>query len=119
MDDKILDALAAVPMTGAEIGRGFAPEHLKDREGWGRKWLRKAAESGLVRAVADRWTSAEPVHSARVPPPDGFLNRAQVLLQSWLADAIPRDYRAPHANRPTPPTPHYSRYSRKPRYCNK
>ncbi|MDK3075161.1 hypothetical protein QO034_18900 [Sedimentitalea sp. JM2-8] len=100
--------IASSAPTAAEIGRGFAPETVKDKEGWGRKLVRKFVGLGdLVRN--DDGTVSLPRRHLRV---------AQELLQVIIGDGAlpgPHDYKAPHANRGTPPRPHYSRYSRKPR----
>jgi hypothetical protein len=45
-----------------------------------------------------------------------MLNAAQELLQSFFStDVEPRGYKALHANRPTPPRPHFSRKGRCPK----
>lgn len=42
-----------------------------------------------------------------------MLNAAQVLLQSFFTPGVePRGYKAPHANRPTPARPRFTRKSR-------
>lgn len=116
-DTDILGALRFEPMTAAEIGRGFAPDHIKDRAAWGRKWVAKN-EAFLI-PTKDGWTVPAP---AMVKPtytgPDftvvplvgrSYLNQAQELLLSWLANTMglldTHRYRAPHAPRGTPPRP--------------
>lgn len=119
-DTDILGALRFEPMTAAEIGRGFAPDHIKDRAAWGRKWVAKHRAS--LAPKGDLWTvqtAPEPVEVytgtdfTAAPEATGFLNRAQELLQSWFVGASglldPHRYRAPHAPRGTPPRPHYPR----------
>lgn len=40
-------------------------------------------------------------------------NQAEALYRNWCENAdFTRSYKAPHANRPTPPRPHHSRFSR-------
>ena len=115
-DSDILSAIAVEPMTGSEIGKGFAPEHIKDRAGWGRKWLKKAAESGIVKALGDLWTAA--TKAAPTPPvftgPDFTVHP----MQPWVGELGTRDYKAPHANRGTMPRPHFPRAQRRIRFCN-
>ena len=128
-DNDILGALRFEPMTAAEIGRGFAPDHIKDRAAWGRKWVAKHLKS--LTQVDGGWTIAASVDETpaydgpdftRVLVAGGFLNAAQELLHSWLAGASglldPHRYRAPHAPRGTPPRPHAPRHTRRIRYCN-
>ena len=130
-DNDILGALRFEPMTAAEIGRGFAPDHIKDRAAWGRKWVAK--HRAMLVEKGDMWTvPAAPRPDllatytgpdfTRVPVAVGFLNAAQELLHSWLAGASglldPHRYRAPHAPRGTPPRPHAPRHTRRIRYCN-
>lgn len=96
-DEAIFDALRAFPMSGAEIGRAFAPETIKDREGWGRKWVAKNQK--VLVATERGW---------RFHITTGLLNRAQELLHSWLGGGYTEDrYKAPHAPRGTPPRPHH------------
>ena len=120
-DTDILGALRFEPMTAAEIGRGFAPDHIKDRAAWGWKWVAKHRAS--LAPKGDMWTVVAVQKAVEVytgpdftaaPEATGFLNRAQGLLHSWLAGASglldPHRYRAPHAPRGTPPNP--PRYKR-------
>jgi hypothetical protein len=130
-DDKtILAALQFEPMSGSDIGKGFAPENIKDRAGWGRKWLKRARESGLVQAVGDLWAAAGRKRQRKDAVPyngldytramvaSGGLNVAQSFLQLIMPDSTGRDYKAPHANRGTPSRPHFPRTSRAIRFCN-
>lgn len=123
-DNDILGALRFEPMTAAEIGRGFAPDHIKDRAAWGRKWVAKNEALLMVDPTGSGWTprsapaKPEPAYTGpdftRVPVAGGFLNAAQELLHSWLANTMglldTHRYRAPHAPRGTPPNP--PRYKR-------
>lgn len=123
-DTDILGALRFEPMTAAEIGRGFAPEHIKDRAAWGRKWVQKhraaLVPKGQMWAVADQIDPA-PEYTGPdftvAPRPVGIMSQAQELIHSWLAGAMnlldPHRYRAPHAPRGTPPRPHTPRHTRR------
>lgn len=120
-DNDILGALRFEPMTAAEIGRGFAPDHIKDRAAWGRKWVAKN-EAFLI-PTKDGWTVPAQAHDEAMaeartytgpdftvaPKAPGILNAAQELLHSWLANTTglldTHRYRAPHAPRGTPPRP--------------
>ena len=127
-DSDILGALRFEPMTAAEIGRGFAPDHIKDRAAWGRKWVVKHLDwltdphgDGVLRPMAWVFDEGGPAHAkaseptytgpdfTRVPLAPGFFNVATELLHSWLANTMglldPHRYRAPHAPRGTPPRP--------------
>ena len=122
-DNDIFGALRFEPMTAAEIGRGFAPDHIKDRAAWGRKWVAKNEALLMVDPTGSGWTprsapvNPEPTYTGpdftRVPVAGGFLNAAQELLHSWLANTMglldTHRYRAPHAPRGTPPRKHESR----------
>ncbi len=124
-DTDILGALRFEPMTAAEIGLGFAPDHIKDRAAWGRKWVRLAVDARQVIPVGDKWTVPVLPAAATYIGPDftlapeatGFLSRAQELVHSWLAGASglldPHRYKAPHAPRGTPPRPHRPRHTRR------
>lgn len=96
--------LATPGATAADIGRGYAPDSVKDKAGWGRKMVTKMLNTGVL-----------------FRRPDGSLGAltvAQELLHAILSDCGPIDphqYKAPHAPRGTPPRPHYSRYRRTPR----
>lgn len=126
-DDKtILDALQFEPMSGSDIGKRFAPGGIRDRAGWGRGWLKRARETGLVRAVGDLWAAAgrkrrvpyNGIDYTRAMVASGGLNMAQSFLLLIMPDSTGRDYKAPHANRGTPPRPHFTRTSRAIRFCN-
>lgn len=122
-DADILEAIAAVPMTGSEIGKGFAPDHIKDRAGWGRKWLKRAQDDKIVIEVDGKWTATRSfVPQARdfTAPQSrhGFLNTVQTFLNAWITGLPARDYKAPHAPRGTPPRPHSPRHTRALRFCN-
>lgn len=118
-DNDILGALRFERMTAAEIGRGFAPDEIKDREGWGRKWVK--AHGHLLIGNSDKtWSVAhkpKPTYTGPdftvVPVAGGFLNVAKELLHSWLANTTglldPHRYKAPHAPRGTPPRKHETR----------
>ena len=112
-------------MTGAEIGRIFAPESIEDKEGWGRKTLRqiKADHDTVYAGLVALGLYGDP--NAHLPPPytgpdftvlpvaGGFFNVATELLHSWLANTMglldTHRYRAPHAPRGTPPRKHETR----------
>lgn len=125
-DTDILGALRFEPMTAAEIGRGFAPDHIKDREAWGRKWVVKN-EAFLI-PTEKGWTVPAEAHDevvAEYTGPDftvapavwSYLNQAQELIHSWLVRAEglldPHRYRPPHAPRGTPRRPHRPRHTRR------
>jgi hypothetical protein len=109
-DRDITDVLTKSVMLPADIGRAFAPEHIKDRAGWGRKWVAKMRAADMI-VDHPHGVSVKPA-----PKPYSGLNLAQEFYQ--LLGAGLRTYLAPHANRPTPPRPHFSRYQRTPRFCN-
>ena len=89
--------LKQLPLTSADIGRFHAPDHIKDRAGWGRRWVAKMVDAGQV--FVDKTGM---VRNQRQK------TWAQVFYAS-LACPNPRDYRAPHANRGTRPRPHKPR----------
>jgi hypothetical protein len=124
-DQLILDALRITPMTGSEIGKGFAPEHIKDRAGWGRKWLARNAEAAAAAndARRNRHRRIEKVYDGpdftRVPAGvfSEHLNQAQLMLSDWLF-TMPRSYKHILAPRGTLPRPHHPRHTRRFRFCN-
>lgn len=123
-DALILDALRVTPLTGSEIGKGFAPEHIKDRAGWGRKWLARNADAHGLMQSDGRWTA----------PPDGYntgdgsdtnvstgpdFTIWSVLMDTLrFPDVLPRSYKHILAPRGTPPRPHFPRATRRFRFCN-
>jgi hypothetical protein len=114
MDDSdrdIIDVLTKTVMLAADIGRAFAPAHIKDRAGWGRKWVAKMRAADLI-VDHPHGVSIRPAPKVRT----GGLNLAQEFYQ--LLGFGLRTYLAPHANRPTPPRLHFSRYQRTPYACN-
>jgi hypothetical protein len=119
-DQLILDALRITPMTGSEIGKGFAPEHIKDRAGWGRKWLARNAEA--VAALAESAPVETGIDFTRLPLDDtfGVLKRAQVVIAYWaeLAFNGRGSYKHILAPRGTLPRPHHPRHTRRFRFCN-
>ena len=120
-DKLILDALRLVPMTGSEIGKGFAPDHIKDRAGWGRKWLAKNA-AAVAALTAEPAPVPTGIDFTRLPPDDtfGVLKRAQVVIAYWaeLAFNGRGSYKHILAPRGTPPRPHHPRATRRFRFCN-
>lgn len=125
-DQDIINVLQRAPMSPSMIGREFAPAHIKDRAGWGRKWVASMRAAGRVidtdKGVMIRKVGLKSMFKSMfqrtVLAPRPGLNLAQEYLQTLLEGHTLRSYKAPHANRPTPPRPHYSRYVRSPRYCN-
>ena len=85
------DILDALPLTGADIGRFYAPLGVKDQEGWGRKWAAKMQTHGVIKKSGGLWHRV--------------MNAAKTLYEPWLAAAMTpvRDYKAPHAYRGTQP----------------
>lgn len=67
-------AMYARGVPASVIGRTLAPDHIKDREGWGRKLVRKVA------AIFPR-------------------TQAQVHAEALTRCNVGRDYKAPHAYR--------------------
>lgn len=115
-DKDICTVLRSTPMTPAAIGREFAPANIKDRAGWGRKWVSKmrlkdmiaenADQSGTVMVVGRIRSFISMFRTVTVQRSAG-LNLAQEFYQQLGFGR--RSYLAPHANRPTPPRPHFSR----------
>lgn len=112
-DKLILDALRIQPMTGSEIGKGFAPEHIKDRAAWGRKWLAKNAAAVAALTAADA-----PVVVEHKDTGIDFTVWSTLLDYIRVPSIFYVSYKHILAPRGTPPRPHFPRATRAFRFCN-
>lgn len=90
---------AALPLTPADIGRFFAPDHISDVTGWGRRWARNAVGRGshrMVNGLVER-----------------TMNEAKRLIDTWSGPPTVASYKAPHAYRGTPKRPRFPRNTRR------
>lgn len=92
-------------MSGAAIGREFAPENVADKGGWGRRLLKQAKEFGETVKAGLEYLGVIGY---------GGYTQAEVMAEVMADIKIP-DVKAPHAYRGTPPRKHFSRYTRTPR----
>lgn len=93
------------PISASEIGRRLAPDGIKDRAGWGRKWVARN-KADLIEHDGGLYTT---------------LTLASRIYATWLFLKMQRPrvpgYKAPHAPRGTPMRVRHARLTPKP-LCN-
>lgn len=130
-------------LSASEIGRRHAPDHIKDRAGWGRKWVKRELAAGTVLKMPDgtfKHMANNLVMSDRIVEiennvayeddlPDMTQSEAShfaFYMKGGDMEAKPRPvpayahtYKAPHALRGTPPRLRNPNRRRKKLVCNR
>lgn len=82
-------------ITASEYGRANAPSNITDREGWGRKTMKKLVEAGKYIRTETGFKLA--------------VSQTHIMIDALALKATGRDYKADHALRGTPPRRHHQR----------